>query len=284
MTPWHGAVVRGVNGSVSVSHAILIPAMTHDIVYAGGHPSYFRERSDLFDWPDLDVKFEFLYPCGIIIMPTSLTSNYSLSMVDMQKVGTIAVYCSPIILRGFVDGRDCHLNIPVHAHSAVKSSTAKHGAMNQEDSTSSAPQSQYSVLELPAQSNSDYTLFASSDLLTRYLPQAYPISKLEKIRWEYRCNRPCHRGTGNIPLVVRHPIRNSPCIRWPCPWQISEDIADISIENGSKGLIRLINGLLADRRVCLRFLGQEGDIAVVDNFTMLHTVPTLSGFDLISSP
>ena len=235
MTPWHGAVVRGVNGSVSVSHAILIPAMTHNIVYAGGHPSYFRERSDLFDWPD-------------------------------------------------VDGRDCHLNIPIHAHSAVKSSTAKHGAMNQEDSTSSAPQSQYSVLELPAQSNSDYTLFASSDLLTRYLPQAYPISKLEKIRWEYRCNRPCHRGTGNIPLVVRHPIRNSPCIRWPCPWQISEAIADISIENGSKGLIRLINGLLADRRVCLRFLGQEGDIAVVDNFTMLHTVPTLSGFDLISSP
>lgn len=101
MTPWHGSVVRGADGSVSMSHAILVPAMTHDIVYVDGRPSYFRERSPVFDWPALDVSFEYLYPCGIVIKPVKRAAAYALSTVDMQKIQTLAMTCSPVILRGF---------------------------------------------------------------------------------------------------------------------------------------------------------------------------------------
>ncbi|KAJ8132620.1 hypothetical protein O1611_g997 [Lasiodiplodia mahajangana] len=106
MTPWHGAVVRGADGSVSMSHAILVPAMTHDIIYADGRPSYFRERSDVFSWPSMEVTFEYLYPCGIMIKPANPSSTYPLSMVDMQKIRTLAMNCSPIVLRGFSNTKD----------------------------------------------------------------------------------------------------------------------------------------------------------------------------------
>lgn len=106
MTPWHGAVVRGADGSVSMSHAILVPAMTHDIIYVDGRPSYFRERADVFSWPTMEVTFEYLYPCGIMIRPASPSSDYSLSMVDMQRIRTLAITCSPIVLRGFSNTKD----------------------------------------------------------------------------------------------------------------------------------------------------------------------------------
>lgn len=111
MTPWHGAVVRGVDGSISMSHAILIPAMTHDIVYADGHPSYFRERSDLFQWPNMEVAFEYLYPCGIMVKPSNKTCVYPLSMVDTKKVRALAMECSPFVLRGFARSQDSLTNI-----------------------------------------------------------------------------------------------------------------------------------------------------------------------------
>ncbi|KAI1366304.1 Pyoverdine/dityrosine biosynthesis protein-domain-containing protein [Xylaria arbuscula] len=275
MTPWHGAVVRGADGSVSMSHAILIPAMTHDIVYFEGRPSYFRERSDLFDWKDLKVEFEFLYPCGILITPASSSSNYNLHMLNMENVRKLAMFCSPIILRGFVDHLCRDSNTSIHHHTMSEPNIAKHETMSLDCSGPSAVQPQHSLLRLSAQSGSEHTLFSSSDLLMRYLPQAYPTSKLQKSRWKYR-------GTGNNQLIIRHPTRNSPCIHWHWPWQTSKASNEITIENGSQGLIPLINGLLADRRVCLRFQGRQGDVAVVDNFTMLHTVTTSPGINRIS--
>ncbi|KAK5631702.1 hypothetical protein RRF57_007416 [Xylaria bambusicola] len=276
MTPWHGAVVRGVDASISMSHAILIPAMTHDLVYVGGHPSYFRERSDLFKWPNLEVKFEYLYPCGISITPADSTSTYTLSMADMQRVRILATYYSPIILRGFFSVVLLK-NVSMHFNSMVKINTGKQKKTTWEPSTSSAPQSQLSISRLPAQSGAGRMLFASSDLFIRYLPLAYPISKLEKIKWTYRHPGSIASFSESTPLVVRHPIRNSPCIRWHQSWpqwQKSGASANISILNGSQGLVPLVNSLLADHRVCLRLQGQEGDIVVVDNFTVLHTITT----------
>ncbi|KAI0521488.1 Clavaminate synthase-like protein [Xylaria bambusicola] len=300
MTPWHGAVVRGVNARVSMSHAILIPAMTHDIVHVGGHPSYFRERSDLFTWPNLNVKFEYLYPCGILVTPAESTSTYTVSMVDMQRIQILATYCSPVILRGFFGGQDCvplasnpeditldlprkndnpvlSTNISIHCNSMAKNNTTKQREIYQDPQTSSAPQSQFSILSISAPVSTGSVFFASFDLFSRYLPRAYPVSKLEKIKWTY-----CYPGSPpnvneSIPLVVRHPVRNLPCIRWHRSWpqwRKPGASANISIVNGSQSLVPLVDSLLADHRVCLRFRGQEGDIVVVDNFTVLYTTTT----------
>ncbi|KAI3338332.1 Clavaminate synthase-like protein [Ustulina deusta] len=315
MTPWHGAVVRGVDGSISMSHAILIPAMTHDIIYVDGHPSYFRERSDIFNWPDMEVIFEYLYPCGIMIKPADSTSIYPLSMVDMQKIRTLATTCSPVVLRGFSNIKECGTfismsydlvpglpwksgiiqevevvsaeDISMNCDGVSKITTAKDENIGQENANSDTPHRQYSVSQSAAQPRADYTLFASSDLFARYLPQAYHIKKLEKLKWSCRSHRLLPRIMENIPLVIRHPIRNSPCLRWHQPWpewRTSYGFVDIRIENGSQSLIPLINSLLVDRRVCLRFLRQEGDIFVFDSLSMLHTIGTSSGTDHIPEP
>ncbi|RYC56733.1 hypothetical protein CHU98_g9468 [Xylaria longipes] len=318
MTPWHGAVVRGADGHVSMSHAILVPAMTHDIVYVDGRPSYFRERSDVFNWPSMELAFEYLYPCGIVIRPASPTSVYPLSMVDMQKVRTLAMTCSPVVLRGFSNTKDRRTFIakahdlgpvlpwksgviqevkdqsnndpqsnsvvsaeamPMHYDGMFKIITVKDENTGKEKKMSDTPHFQYFVSQSAAQPGDGYTLFASSDLFARYLPQAYNINKLEKIKWTCRSHGFFHHIMEDIPLVVRHPARNSPCIRWHQPWprwRTSYGFADISIDNGSQSLITLVDSLLFDRRVCLRFSWQEGDILVSDNFAMLHTRTSFS--------
>ncbi len=168
-----------------------------------------------------------------------------------------------------------------------KITTAKDENIGQENANSDTPHRQYSVSQSAAQPRADYTLFASSDLFARYLPQAYHIKKLEKLKWSCRSHRLLPRIMENIPLVIRHPIRNSPCLRWHQPWpewRTSYGFVDIRIENGSQSLIPLINSLLVDRRVCLRFLRQEGDIFVFDSLSMLHTIGTSSGTDHIPEP
>ncbi|TRX94235.1 hypothetical protein FHL15_005003 [Xylaria flabelliformis] len=318
MTPWHGAVVREANGRVSMSHAILVPAMTHDVIHVDGRPSYFRERSDVFDWPSMEVTFEYMYPCGIIIRPANPTSVYPLSMVDMQKVRTLAMTCSPVVLRGFSNTKDRRTFIakahdlgpvlpwksgviqevkdesnndpqsnsvvsaeamPMHYDGMFKIITVKDEKTGKEKRVSDTPHFQYFVSQSAAQPGDGYTLFASSDLFARYLPQTYNINKLEKIKWTCRSHGFFHHIMEDIPLVVRHPSRNSPCIRWHQPWprwRTAYGFADISIDNGSQSLIKLIDSLLFDRRVCLRFSWQEGDVLVSDNFAMLHTRTSFS--------
>lgn len=276
MTPWHGAVVRGANGSVSMSHAILVPAMTHDIVHSDGRPSYFRERANIFNWHNMDVTFEYMYPCGIIIKPVDPMSVYPLCMVDMQKVRKLALTCSPIVLRGFSHPRD---RDPYDHRSGVHGrSGIFQGARN--ESSPDTPDFQYLLPQPESQQDDGRLLFASSDLFTRYLPQAYNIQKLGKIKWAIR-NPESHdlimEGTA---LVVQHPIRKSPCIRWHQLWakpQGCHELANrITIENGSQSLAALVDSLLLDYRVCLRLTREKGDMLVSDKFAILHS-PTMVG-------
>ncbi|KAI1330922.1 Clavaminate synthase-like protein [Xylariaceae sp. FL0255] len=310
MTPWHGVVV--------LSHALSVPSLTHDIVYVDGRPSYFRERSELLNWAGMDVTFEFLYPCGIMIKPAHPTSIYPLSMVDMQKIRTLATTCSPIVLRGFSNTKDRRAFIakaydlgpvlpwksgviqevkdesnndpgsnsvvsaeamPMHYDGMFKIKMITDEKTGKEKKVSDTPHFQYFVSQSAAQPGDGYTLFASSDLFARYLPQAYGIRKLEKIKWTCRSHGFFEHVMEDIPLVVRHPTRNSPCIRWHQPWprwRTAYGYADISIDNGSQSLIPLVDSLLFDRRVCLRFSWHEGDVLVSDNFAMLHTRTSFS--------
>ncbi|OGE57323.1 hypothetical protein PENARI_c002G09864 [Penicillium arizonense] len=106
-TPWHASVAVGLDGSYRTVHAEDVRD-THDVVYKNGQPYYFREKSQLFDWTadGLSVKFEHLYPCGLVIRPADIdnvNAPPSIRSIPMQKVRQLSNNMSPIILRGFAE-------------------------------------------------------------------------------------------------------------------------------------------------------------------------------------
>ena len=113
MTPWHCAIAVGLDGSFKTVHAADLRD-THEVVLQNGHPHHLREKSDLWDFGDVKVEFEHLYPCGMIIRPAvtaDTASSPSLRDIDVLKVRKLAELQSPVILRGFADTMDRELYI-----------------------------------------------------------------------------------------------------------------------------------------------------------------------------
>ena len=107
MTPWHCSIAVGIDGFYRTVHASDV-ALTHDLVHHNGRPYCFRERSDLYNWGEMNVSFEHLYPCGMIVRPSIDTGGQSsLRSIDMAKLRGLAEYHSPIIARGFAEPTDC---------------------------------------------------------------------------------------------------------------------------------------------------------------------------------
>ncbi|KAJ5134832.1 hypothetical protein N7448_000145 [Penicillium atrosanguineum] len=104
-TPWHASVAVGVDGSYRTVHAEDVRD-THDLIYKNGQPYYFRERSEIFNWAEdgISVKFEHLYPCGLIIRPADIDNVNpppSITALPMRKVRQLSNSMSPVIVRGF---------------------------------------------------------------------------------------------------------------------------------------------------------------------------------------
>ncbi|GKU06417.1 pyoverdine dityrosine biosynthesis [Fusarium langsethiae] len=312
MTPWHGALVRAVNGNLTISHALNVSALKYDLVYEHGKPSYFRERSPLFSWTGMDLSFTYMYPTGIIVRPAHKELKYSLQDIDMGKLRALSEQCSPVVLRGFRDTKEKSVfgskakemgtilpwkegdimvvkdqmndasdsnvtttneAMPMHYDGMFKLVKVM-DEQGRESVTSDPPLLQYFVCQATTGNNQGFTLFASSRLFCHYLPDKYPIEELRKVRWT------CHSGgyfdhhVPSLPLVVSHPVDARPCIRWHEPWPKTETKygdASITIDNGDQSLVGLVDSLLYDERVCLRFAWEEGDVLVNDNMEMLHT-------------
>ena len=78
----------------------------------------------------------------------------------------------------------------------------------------------------------------------------------------------------SLPLVVRHPVHDTPCLRWHEPWGSEKtkfSTCAVTIENESQDIADVVTQLLYDRRVCLRFTWEAGDMLLSDNTLMLHT-------------
>ena len=106
-TPWHSSIAVNADGTFHTVHAEDVRE-THDLIYKNGRPYYFRERSDLFDWRanGLTVRFEHLYPCGLIIRPVDIDDSRappSIRTIPMRKVRQLSNTFSPVVLRGFAD-------------------------------------------------------------------------------------------------------------------------------------------------------------------------------------
>jgi alpha-ketoglutarate-dependent taurine dioxygenase len=319
MTPWHSTLVRGVDGSITMSHAIRVPALTHDLIYEGERPMYFREKSPLFSWPGMDLQFDYLYPTGMVIKPKDPTAKYSLHNVHMQKVRSLAEKCSPVILRGFTDTNDERTFIakaydagevlpwtfgvmqkvrdsgrqdrlannvvsseamPMHYDGMFKFMNKKDPETGVESSVSCPPRFQYFTAKTPSPPGSGYTLFASSRLFFQHLPAKYSEEKLRKITWDCKNSGFWDNHMKNLPLIVSHPTTGAPCVRWHEPWPMWKTKfahCVINIENGPQQYKQLVDQMLYDRRVCLYWTWEQGDVLVSDNFSMLHTRTAFEG-------
>jgi len=111
MTPWHSSIAVGIDGSFKTVHVDEVRE-THDLVSRNGQPYYFREKSDLFDFGEIKVEFEHLYPCGLVIRPApEVVGKPSFRDMDVKKLRKLVEHQSPVVLRGFSDTTDRELYV-----------------------------------------------------------------------------------------------------------------------------------------------------------------------------
>lgn len=254
-TPWHSALVRAVNGTITMQHARSVNLETHELIHdISGRPVYFREKSDLFDWPDMDLRFEYLYPTGVMITAKDPSQSYSLKNVPMQKVRRLSTQCSPVVLRGFNDtteeavyeSKAYELGTPAAWTFGIKTSVKDSRGKNpdpvtsivtsneampmhfdgffflvpkvQPDGTtkmvSSQPRYQYFSAVTPSTRGSGYTLFASSPLLFKNLPAPHTLETLRGLTWDCRHSSDWEEHMKEIDLVAPHPETGEDCLRY----------------------------------------------------------------------
>ncbi|KAI1124426.1 Pyoverdine/dityrosine biosynthesis protein-domain-containing protein [Nemania abortiva] len=313
LMPWRSAIAVDADGSYRAVYPDQVQD-THEVIYKNERPYFLRAKSDLFDWRSsgLQVDFEHLYPCGIIVRPVSRSP--SMRLVPMQKVRHLSNHFSPIILRGFsetlnediwvqkghelgkiltwaltgtifkvVNTRDeskmannvtSNEPLPMHFDGVFKFEDKEDPKTGEVKKVLSPPGYQYFTCLATAPKGDGYTLFCNSRLVFRYLPVPWTLERLEPVTWEMTNDgfwSNVHKG---LPLVVRHPVTNAPCVRWHSPWdgdKTKYSTYKIVIENEDQSLVQLIEKITYDFRTCLRFSWERGDLLVNDNVSMLHT-------------
>lgn len=228
-----------------------------ELVYEDGRPSYFRERSALYQWDcSRAVTFEPLYPCGVLIRPSENAKTLTIEDVDAQKVRELAQHNSPVILRGFARAKDrdaflaksYELGIPTpwkfglilevkdrgnegqglnnvlsqewmpfHFDGMFK--TEKH--IRGDGSTylvPNPPRFQIFVAVTPSPRNTGYTLFASSRLVLSNLPKHHSLKHLESLKWSVKTTSFDQSVIDGMPLITQHPSTAQPCLRYHERW------------------------------------------------------------------
>ncbi|KAI0465983.1 Pyoverdine/dityrosine biosynthesis protein-domain-containing protein [Xylaria cf. heliscus] len=313
LMPWRSAIAVDADGSYRTVYPDQVRD-THELIYKDGRPYFFRVKSDLFDWSSsgLQVDIEHLYPCGIIIRPVNRSP--SMRLIPMQKVRHLSNHFSPVVLRGFSEtlDEDVWVNkghelgkiltwaltgtifkvvntrddskmannvtsnepLPMHFDGVFKFEDREDPVTGEVKKVLNPPGYQYFTCLATAPKGDGYTLFCNSRLFFRYLPAPWTLERLEPVTWEMTNDgfwSNVHKG---LPLVVRHPVNNAPCLRWHSPWagdKTKYSTYKIVMENEEQSLVQLIEKMTYDFRTCLRFSWEKGDLLVNDNVSMLHT-------------
>jgi alpha-ketoglutarate-dependent taurine dioxygenase len=136
------------------------------------------------------------------------------------------------------------------------------------------PRYQYFTCLSTAPKGDGYTLFANSRLFFQYLPAPFTLSRLERATWSMVNDGFWSAKQTELPLVVRHKETGAACLRWHEPWtktKFSKYFIEIENDDAAEELVKVINSLLYDFRVCFRFQWEQGDLLINDNVSMLHT-------------
>jgi alpha-ketoglutarate-dependent taurine dioxygenase len=142
------------------------------------------------------------------------------------------------------------------------------------------PRYQYFTCLSTAPKGDGYTLFANSRLFFQHLPKPFSLERLEKATWSMVNDGFWSAKQTELPLVVQHKETGAACLRWHEPWtktKFSKYFIEIENDEAGEELVSVINSLLYDYRICLRFEWEEGDLLINDNVSMLHTRTAFSG-------
>ena len=123
-----------------------------------------------------------------------------------------------------------------------------------------------------------FTLFASSNLVTKYLSRDLPLEELRALTWTVQTGGFNGLQLTGLPLFVDHPTTQRPCLRFHEPWPQSRtrfEPTAISIDGwvpkDSDTLCNTLSALLHDRRVAYYHAWEQGDFLVSDNTLAMHT-------------
>ncbi|KAL1855891.1 hypothetical protein Daus18300_010869 [Diaporthe australafricana] len=291
-----------------------------ELVYENGRPSYFREKSDLLSWAEEKggVICEPIYPAGIMIRPVLGPETLSIHDVDSAKVRALSEINSPIIMRGFAKTADRDLFVakseelgkplpwkfglvlevkdrgadtrglnnvlsaewmPFHYDGLFKTEkrTKEDGT---EELVSTPPQFQLFTGVTSSPKTTGYTLFSSSTLVFKHLPEDLSLEYLRKLTWGVSTSSFDATKLRGLHLIVDHPTTGQPCLRYHEPWPESKTAFDptyVTIEDedgpieNNDALCATIDGLLHDRRIAYWHSWEKGDLVVSDNILMMHT-------------
>lgn len=257
LTPWHNTVAFKVDGTLLTGHRSLFDTMEDmELVHEEGRPSYYREKSYLYDWGGIDVITEPLYPSGIIIRPANGPKSLDIDDLNVLRVRGLAEQNSPVILRDFarsknrerfvaaayrlgqptpwkfglvLEVKDCGpegqgLNnvlseewMPFHFDGMFKTRNQL-DKDGKESLIPCPPRFQFFTAVTPSPSDTGYTLFSSSRLVIQHLPQHCSLEVLEKLTWAVSTRSFDSAIIRNMPLIATHPSTAQPCLRYHERW------------------------------------------------------------------
>jgi len=218
----------------------------------------------------------------VIIRGFAETTEEALYTEKANEAGTILSWSFGIIQKVKDAGRTDKMGnnvtsneaMPMHFDGMFKFESQVDPATGETVKVQKPPGYQFFTCLATAPKGSGYTLFASSRLFFRYLPAPYDVPRFEKITWGMDNNGFWDAKLKKLPLVVRHPVDGTPCMRWHQPWDATKtkfSTCEVTIENDEQGIVPVVDQMLYDHRVCLRFTWETGDLLVSDNTAMLHT-------------
>lgn len=123
-----------------------------------------------------------------------------------------------------------------------------------------------------------FTLFASSTLFLKYLPDWLRLGALSEMTWTVSTASFNATVLKGLPMIVSHPTTGKPCLRYHEPWPQSKtqfEPTNVTIDGlkaaDSAAICEAIDSVLHDRRVAYYHVWDKGDIVVSDNILMMHT-------------
>lgn len=258
MTPWHSTVAILLDGTVLAGQRKSFESDANlELVYEDGRPSYFREKSHLFQWNvPAPVTFEPIYPCGLLIQPSEGNQSLGIQDIDAQKVRQLAELNSPIILRGFAHTKDrdayvaksYEMGVPTPWKFGLVLEVKDRGSEGQglnnvlanewmpfhfdglfktqkrtrDDGSDylvpNPPRFQYFAAVTPSPEGTGFTLFSSSKRLLDHLPKDKSLPYLESLTWSVKTPSFDQSVIGNMPLIITHPSTGKSCLRYHERW------------------------------------------------------------------
>lgn len=266
-TPWHSSVAIDVNGKTHSGHRESFEAdPKYELVLQNGRPSFFRERSDLYDWgADRQIVVDPIFPCGLMIRPRA-SNKFKLTMADIpaNKVRALAEFNSPVVLRGFeINGDKDAFVEKSHEFGtplpwkfglvlSVRDAGSESGGLNNvlsaewmpfhfdgnfktekktladgsEALRPNPPKFQFFLGKTPSPKDTGFTLFTPSRLIFQNLPQETGLDQLRKLTWNVSTGAFDATKMSGLPLVETHPVTLEPCLRFHEPWPKEKTIFD----------------------------------------------------------